>query len=233
MATSMFLDEPWSDDESAGSNDNDGLLTGHNGYVSLTRLEQHSEALHTSLIFAEQEHLRRSPSTTNAPKLYNFNLKKSKYSSHAKIRSRMNEKHYVSLFPIIDKFILYYPTYNLLRGGSKCKHYSILTIYLAFVLWTIFEQCITVGSVYFDATQPTYNITRGIFYLILFLNPYIGSICRFYFFYFNFDWAIWRKKRKIQPPSTVCFHAFNQSIYLILLFSVLIFSLLQRGTYCN
>eukprot|EP01083_Nonionella_stella_P157631 511977_1 len=179
----------WADAKDNNDSDNDELFSS-DGYVSFGNMQpKHKEAPS----WARDEVLQRSTTYATAPRYYNQNQKKAK---SPKRRSKINNKEYISLFPAIDVLIWYLPTYILRNRPHKCKHILLLTVCIIFVLYTIYHRLWHILIVYVDPTAPTHNLCRGVFYSIVYLNPYIGSALRFYFFNSKFDWNLWHRKKK-------------------------------------
>ena len=214
---SQYQDPNWSDEEESISCDVDSHLLGSDGYISLTQMPQARETI-PQPSWVAFEKVQRSGSFGHAPKYHDLRQKKNKIPS--KPRFKRNEKGYVSLFPIIDFMIWYFPTYILRTRSTKCKHYTLLFVCLLFVLFTIFAQCVTVSNAYFDSSSSTFHVARGVFYVILYLNPYIGSFLRFRFFCYKFDFSLWHtpRDRPNAPsiPSPTSVESLALSLYSVL-----------------
>ena len=205
MATSLYKDESvWSDDDDDKFT-KDSQLFASQGYVSLSSMPQKQHKQHASQAsWVLDEKLQRSTSFAHYPK--HFNSKKAKHhQSHPQssklnrlnlYRPKMNKTDYISLFPKIDLLIWYLPMYILRNRSNKCKkHYILLSICILAVLFSIYGQCWMVITIWLNPESEMHNTARGIFYFVLYLNPYIGSCLRFHFFCYKFDWSLWHKKK--------------------------------------
>eukprot|EP01084_Bolivina_argentea_P195002 334636_1 len=104
---------------------------------------------------------------------------------------------YISLFPCLDRLILYTPTY-ILKNRNHIIHCAILTSIWLAVLFTLGY------TLWFFASSSTYGLdaeTFG-FLILMFILPFFASALRLYFFIYHFDFSIWHQPREsITNPS--------------------------------
>ena len=109
----------------------------------------------------------------------------------------MDDNSYTSLFPGLDKFILYTPSY-ILKDRPHIIHRIIAVSFAVGIMSTqIIMLLVFIGTSTYGMDYETF----GFIILMIFL-PLLASGLRLYFFIYNFKFDIWhRPKNALSNPS--------------------------------
>ena len=110
-------------------------------------------------------------------------------------------KKEISLFPLLDKFILYTPTYTI-QNRSKKWHIPLLILVGFLTLGRIINHILYLYS-YNDGADYQFKEEMQLFTAVMLLLPLINNVIRIHFFLRHFTFKLWHYPSYINPTSGI------------------------------